>query len=96
MNKKLRYVSDIMFAYFHQQKCGDAENGDYLGGSLMILTCSFQSLQTTRYLSDIKIHFALREPHSKLTRPSDTNKLLVVTYAWDGNALPGFTTVYFN
>lgn len=69
MNKKLRYVSDIMFAYFHQQKCGDAENGDYLG--------------------DIKIHFALREPHSKLTRPSDTNKLLVVTYAWDGNALPG-------
>ncbi|XP_015433245.1 PREDICTED: uncharacterized protein LOC107189267 isoform X2 [Dufourea novaeangliae] len=69
MNKKLRYVSDIMFAYFGQQKCGDAGNGDYLG--------------------DIKIHFALREPHSKLFRSTDVNKLLVVTYAWDGNALPG-------
>ncbi|XP_031365350.1 uncharacterized protein LOC102673852 isoform X2 [Apis dorsata] len=93
MNKKLRYVSDIMFAYFHQQKCGDAENGDYLGGlSRGHLTCSFNRdnrYKSTRYLSDIKIHFALREPHSKLTRPSDTNKLLVVTYAWDGNALPG-------
>lgn len=38
---------------------------------------------------DIRIHFALREPHSKLIRPSDANKLLVVTYAWDGNAYPG-------
>lgn len=34
MNKKLRYVSDIMFGYFHQTKCGDAGNGDYLGGLL--------------------------------------------------------------
>ncbi|KAK0089336.1 hypothetical protein PV325_007880 [Microctonus aethiopoides] len=69
MNRKLKYISDIMFAYFRQQKCGDAGNGDYLG--------------------DIRIHFALREPHSKLIRPSDANKLLVVTYAWDGNAYPG-------
>ncbi|XP_032675336.1 uncharacterized protein LOC116846058 isoform X2 [Odontomachus brunneus] len=69
MNKKLKYVSDIMFAYFRQQKCGGAGNGDYLG--------------------DIKIHFALREPHSRLIRGNDANKLLVVTYAWDGNALPG-------
>ncbi|XP_011703692.1 PREDICTED: uncharacterized protein LOC105459404 isoform X1 [Wasmannia auropunctata] len=69
MNKKLKYVSDIMFAYFQQQKCGGAGNGDYLG--------------------DIKIHFALREPHSRLIRAKDASKLLVVTYAWDGNALPG-------
>ncbi|KAK2589297.1 hypothetical protein KPH14_007848 [Odynerus spinipes] len=68
MNKKLKYVSDVMFAYFRQQKCGNTGNGDYLG--------------------DIKIHFALREPHSKLLRATDANKLLVVTYAWDGNALP--------
>lgn len=33
MNKKLKYVSDIMFAYFRHQKCGDAGNGDYLGGN---------------------------------------------------------------
>ncbi|XP_043278458.1 uncharacterized protein [Venturia canescens] len=69
MNRKLRYVSDIMFAYFRQDKCGGAGNGDYLG--------------------DIKIHFALREPHSRLTRGGDSDKLLVVTYAWDGNAYPG-------
>ncbi|XP_046751797.1 uncharacterized protein LOC124414772 isoform X1 [Diprion similis] len=69
MKKKLKFVSDIMFAYFRQQKCGGAGNGDYLG--------------------DIKIHFALREPHSRLFRATDANKLLVVTYAWDGNSLPG-------
>lgn len=34
MKKKLKYVSDIMFAYFRQQKCGGAGNGDYLGGLL--------------------------------------------------------------
>ncbi|XP_043475220.1 uncharacterized protein LOC122506884 isoform X2 [Leptopilina heterotoma] len=69
MNKKLKYVSDIMFSYFRSQKCGDVGNGDYLG--------------------DIKIHFALREPHSRLMRSTDANKLLVVTYAADGNSLPG-------
>ncbi|XP_011315507.1 uncharacterized protein [Fopius arisanus] len=69
MNRKLKYVSDIMFAYFRKDKCGGAGNGDYLG--------------------DIRIHFALREPHSKLFRGTDANKLLVVTYAWDGNAYPG-------
>lgn len=31
----------------------------------------------------------MREPHSKLTRSTDADKLLVVTYAWDGNAYPG-------
>ncbi|XP_031785731.1 uncharacterized protein LOC100116601 isoform X5 [Nasonia vitripennis] len=69
MNKKLKYVSDIMFSYFRQQKCGGAGNGDYLG--------------------DIRIHFALREPQTKLFRSSDANKLLIVSYAADGNSYPG-------
>ncbi|XP_012272314.1 uncharacterized protein LOC105695377 [Orussus abietinus] len=69
MNKKLKYVSDIMFSYFRHQKCGGAGNGDYLG--------------------NIRILFALREPHSRLVRSMDANKLLVVTYAADANALPG-------
>ncbi|XP_058789868.1 uncharacterized protein LOC131663458 isoform X3 [Phymastichus coffea] len=69
LGKKLRYVSDVMFAFFRQQKCGGAGNGDYLG--------------------DIRIHFALREPQTKLFRSSDANKLLVVTYAADGNSYPG-------
>ncbi|KAF3427958.1 hypothetical protein E2986_13387 [Frieseomelitta varia] len=96
MNKKLRYVSDIMFAYFQHRKCGDAGNGDYLGGTLTIFRRSpvrqaHTSLQNDVlfYITDIKIHFALREPNSKLIKASDANKLLIVTYAWDGNALPG-------
>lgn len=31
----------------------------------------------------------MREPHSRLIRSADANKLLVVTYAADGNSLPG-------
>lgn len=46
---------------------------------------------TCNSVADIKIHFALKEPHARLFRPTDTNKLLVVTYAWDGNALPGLS-----
>ncbi|XP_044006151.1 uncharacterized protein LOC122851159 isoform X2 [Aphidius gifuensis] len=69
MNKKLKYVSDIIFSHFKRDKCGNTGNGDYLG--------------------DIRIHFSMREPHSKLVRAIDSNKLLVVTYAWDGNAHPG-------
>ncbi|XP_033227629.1 uncharacterized protein LOC117179704 isoform X2 [Belonocnema kinseyi] len=69
MNKKLKYVSDIMFSYLRSQKCGDVGDGDYLG--------------------DIKIHFAMREPHSRLIGSVDAKKLLVVTYAADGNSLPG-------
>ncbi|KAI4479299.1 hypothetical protein M0804_011084 [Polistes exclamans] len=69
MNKKLKFVTDVMFAYFRTQKCGNTGNGDYLG--------------------DIKIHFSLKEPHSKFLRSADSTKLLIVTYAWDGNALPG-------
>lgn len=34
MNKKLKFVSDIMFSYFRSQKCGDVGNGDYLGGMI--------------------------------------------------------------
>ncbi|XP_015520624.2 uncharacterized protein [Neodiprion pinetum] len=33
----------------------------------------------------IKIHFGKREPHTGINE----KKLIVVTYAWDGNALPG-------
>ncbi|KAH8272119.1 hypothetical protein KR044_001356 [Drosophila immigrans] len=33
----------------------------------------------------IKVHLSVRNPNDKL----EENKLLLVTYAWDGNALPG-------
>lgn len=61
MNKKLRYVSDIMFAYFQQRKCGDAGNGDYLGGLLPISilgylagTISTKSISFSRYKNSLR------------------------------------------
>lgn len=47
MSKKLRYVSDIMFSYFHETKCGDAGNGDYLG-SIVANIVVFASYQCKR------------------------------------------------
>lgn len=58
MNKKLRYVSDIMFAYFHQQKCGDAENGDYLGGSLD----DFNTFVSTKTIVNESTFFRYKDP----------------------------------
>ena len=46
-----------------------------------------QSLPQTAY-GHIRIHFSKRSPHDSL--PAEhRDKLLVVSYAWDGNALPG-------
>lgn len=46
-----------------------------------------QSLPQTAY-GHIRIHFSRRSPHDSL--PAEhRDKLLVVSYAWDGNALPG-------
>ncbi|XP_012256344.2 uncharacterized protein LOC105686262 isoform X1 [Athalia rosae] len=36
-------------------------------------------------IGHVKLHYGEREPHTVL----EEDKLLVVTYAWDGNALPG-------
>lgn len=38
--------------------------------------------------TNIRLHFSRRNPHERLTG-EDAGKLIVVTYAWDGNALPG-------
>nr|CAD7445631.1 unnamed protein product [Timema bartmani] len=37
----------------------------------------------------IRVHFSTRSPHARLLKSQDHGKLLVVSYAWDGNALPG-------
>lgn len=39
-----------------------------------------------KYIGHIKIDFSKDEPQTKLEKP---DQLLVVSYAWDGNALPG-------
>ncbi|XP_069683119.1 uncharacterized protein [Periplaneta americana] len=69
----LLHVSDINFAWFKENTCAGVEDGGFIGDSTHA----------------IKIHFSKRTPHSKFKDPENVNKLLVVSYAWDGNSLPG-------
>ncbi|KAK5647482.1 hypothetical protein RI129_002374 [Pyrocoelia pectoralis] len=74
--KYLHAISDIVFAYFGSNlTCGGYNSGD------IIPIPGHPS-------SGVKIILSNREPHTKLA-DEDAGKLLVVSYAWDGNALPG-------
>lgn len=71
--EKLPNVSDICFSYISQDSCGGHKDGE---------TITIPNHPS----KGIKIHIRNRQPHERLT---ETGKLLVVSYAWDGNALPG-------
>ncbi|CAG2059423.1 unnamed protein product [Timema podura] len=71
----LSHVSDINFAWFNEKTCGGTSHG--------------QTFRTRDSDSHIRIFFSKRPPHERLSDPRDVGKLLVVSYAWDGNALPG-------
>jgi hypothetical protein len=75
LGKHLYNVSDICFAYINHDSCLTYKHGD---------TIPIEGHPS----KGIKLHIYKREPHSKL-KGSDEGKLLVVSYAWDGNALPG-------
>ncbi|XP_063217663.1 uncharacterized protein LOC134528201 isoform X2 [Bacillus rossius redtenbacheri] len=66
-------VSDINFSSFKQTSCGGVVHGGF-----------FYSKARPK---GIQIHFSKRNPHEKIDTLKD--KLLVVTYPWDSNALPG-------
>ncbi|PSN41743.1 hypothetical protein C0J52_16929 [Blattella germanica] len=70
----IQHVSDINFAWFKEEM-----NAETLKGIT----------NPTEQGPGIRIVFSKRPPHSKLSDPEDAGKLLVVSYAWDGNALPG-------
>ncbi|XP_069687866.1 uncharacterized protein [Periplaneta americana] len=70
----LQHVSDINFAWFKEQMNAETWKG---------------ITESNETGSGIRIMFSKRPPHSKLSDPEDADKLLVVSYAWDGNALPG-------
>ncbi|XP_060532239.1 uncharacterized protein LOC132705578 isoform X2 [Cylas formicarius] len=75
MKAKINNISDICFSYFKEQNCGGYKNG--------------QKIQIAEHpLQGIKIHIYKRDPHEKLHGEHE-GKLLVVTYAWDGNSMPG-------
>ncbi|HEV8051461.1 MAG TPA: DUF4804 domain-containing protein [Parachlamydiaceae bacterium] len=73
-NCQLAHISDIDFSWFPDD-CTDC------GGiaNLNVFTAE---------QNDIKIHFSKRNPADQLTS-SDEGKLLVASYAWDGNSYPG-------
>ncbi|CAG9771749.1 unnamed protein product [Ceutorhynchus assimilis] len=73
LSEKLSSVSDICFSYFNQETCGGYKNGS----TIKIPGHPSQGINILIYR---------REPHEKL---GNNSKLLVVSYAWDGNALPG-------
>ncbi|XP_069683121.1 uncharacterized protein [Periplaneta americana] len=70
----LKHVSDVHFLWFKYDKCGDVSNGGRI--------CKQEDS------NGICIHFSKGAPHARL-EGEDAKKLLIVSYAWDGNALPG-------
>lgn len=71
----LPFVADVDLNWFPSDvnTCGGASSGQTLTGAAG---------------NQIAIHFTTRSPADRLP-PSDPPKLLVVSYAWDGNAFPG-------
>ncbi|GJQ84659.1 hypothetical protein Trydic_g5190 [Trypoxylus dichotomus] len=74
--KYLHNISDIHFAYFKSSTtCGKYEPGS--------------KIHIEGHPNEgIKVFISERQPHEAL-EGDDKGKLLVVSYAWDGNALPG-------
>ncbi|XP_063217759.1 uncharacterized protein LOC134528245 [Bacillus rossius redtenbacheri] len=70
----LQHVADVDFAWFRERTCYGVPDGG-----------SFACREPPRR---VDVHFSRRNPHDKLAGPH-ADKLLVVSYAWDGNALPG-------
>ncbi|KAJ3648221.1 hypothetical protein Zmor_020041 [Zophobas morio] len=71
----LHNISDICFAYISHDACLNFKHGDVVPIE-------------GHPQGGIKLHIYNREPHSRLTG-LDKDKLLVVSYAWDGNSMPG-------
>ncbi|CAH1128697.1 unnamed protein product [Ceutorhynchus assimilis] len=76
LGHKLNHISDVLFSYIDEGS-GD----DSLGDQNVIPIAEHRN-------GGIKVHIKNSNPHVKLTG-QDEGKLLVVSYAWDGNSLPG-------
>ncbi|KAJ8925665.1 hypothetical protein NQ315_009510 [Exocentrus adspersus] len=75
LSKTLEYVSAICFSYIKEPSCGKYKTGD------VVTSENHRNGGITILICD-------RNPHEKLTGPYEGH-LSVVSYAWDGNALPG-------
>lgn len=74
LGKLTTCISDIYFSYINAKQCNGCKSGEIM--------------KIKNHPNGIKIHIGKRDPHVKLSG-SDEGKLLIVSYAWDGNALPG-------
>ncbi|XP_073828618.1 uncharacterized protein [Musca autumnalis] len=73
---KLNNIGVVHFAWFNLKEWGDLKHGSFLKSD-------------SHSSGGIKIFLSKRNPNDKLESPDYDNMLLIVTYAWDGNALPG-------
>ncbi|XP_034119586.1 uncharacterized protein LOC117578272 isoform X1 [Drosophila albomicans] len=76
LHKQLTHIGVVHFSWFKLTRCGGLRDGAVLKSS-------------SHPLGGIRVHLSKRNPAAKLDKPEQENMLLVVSYAWDGNALPG-------
>ncbi|XP_053951688.1 uncharacterized protein LOC128859041 isoform X1 [Anastrepha ludens] len=72
---RLSHVGVVHFSHFHASACGILKNGGIIA-------------EETHSAGGIKMLLSDRNPAQKLS-PEYENMLVVESYAWDGNALPG-------
>lgn len=75
LGPNLHHTSDIRLGHFKLSHCGKYSNGDVVP-------------IPGHPKGGITIHFSKDDPHLRL-KGEDEGKLLVVSFAWDHNALPG-------
>lgn len=73
---KLQHIDVLHFSWFTLSEWGVLKNGKV-----------FKS--DSHPSGGIKCFLSKRNPADKLKTPENDNMLLVISYAWDGNALPG-------
>ncbi|KAH8303322.1 hypothetical protein KR059_007195 [Drosophila kikkawai] len=76
LGSRLSHVGIVHFSWFSINDCGDLRNGN-----LVKIKGHPEK--------GIRVLISKRNPATKLASPEMENMLLVVSYAWDGNALPG-------
>lgn len=76
LGSRLDHLGAVHFSWFSMKECGGLKDG-----ALIKIPGHPKK--------GIRVHISKRSPADKLTGPENGDMLLVVSYAWDGNALPG-------
>lgn len=72
---KLKNIGALHFSWFHMKECHDLKDNGFID-------------YPSHPLGGIRIFMSNRNPADKLKGEYE-NMLLIISYAWDGNALPG-------